>query len=313
MAAKRKLLIDTDAGVDDAQAILMALQYPDVDVVGITCVAGNTSALQAGRNILRLLQISDRLDIPVYVGCCEPLLGDVKPTSDYHGADGFGDAPDANAPDDNALQEEHAVNALLRMSKKYQGELNVCCIGPLTNIAVAIRMDRSFGSRLKSCYIMGGNYTGKGNMTAAAEFNFYYDPEAAHVTITQLGSPITLVPWEVCEKHCLSWDFYDNNLRNNESKYTRFLKKIEAKSVEFSRKKNWPFYPADEILMAVFLQDDVIKSRCEVYATVEFKGQYTWGQMVVDWDKCFGKSENMKLVTDINDDVYKHLLVKSCS
>lgn len=308
--ARKKLLIDTDAGIDDAQAILMALQDPDVDVIGITCVAGNANAKQVGLNVLRVLQVADQMNIPVFVGCNEPLLGDKRPVSDYHGSDGFGDAPDKEAPDESHIKAEHAVTALVRLSREHKGELTLVCIGPLTNAAMAIRMDSDFGSRIKDCYIMGGNHEGKGNMTTSAEFNFYSDPEAAYVVLNQLKSPITIVTWETCEKHSLPWEFY-RKLRSGNNRITNFLQKIEQLSVNYSIEHEWgSFIPCDEVLVACCLNHDVIKTCHEVYATVELKGQYTWGQMVVDWTSVLKKNKNVRLVTDVEEKIYKDMLTK---
>ncbi|WAR05439.1 RIHA-like protein [Mya arenaria] len=240
--SRRKLLIDTDAGVDDAQAILMALKCPDVDVIGITCVAGNADAMQVGKNVLRV---------------------------DYHGSDGFGDVPDPEAPDDSLLESEHAVNALMRLSKKQEG---------------------------------------KGNMTVAAEFNFYFDPEAAYVVLNQLKAPITIVTWETCMEHSIPWEFY-SNIRDKGGDVCNFLSKIEKKSCEYAKKQKWAtFMPADEYLIACVLRPNVIKTCCDVYATVDVKGHYTWGQMIVDWQKVLKRPNNVCVVTDINQDIFEGML-----
>ncbi|KAH3796701.1 hypothetical protein DPMN_150270 [Dreissena polymorpha] len=139
----------------------MALKNPGVDVIGITCVAGNADTDQVGRNVLRVVQVADRLDIPVFIGCNKPLLGDKRERSEYHGEDGFGDAPSDDSPDESLLGSEHAVLVLSRLSRLHCSELSLVCLGPLTNIAVCIRMDPKFGTRLRHCYIMGGNHEGK--------------------------------------------------------------------------------------------------------------------------------------------------------
>ncbi|KAL4219576.1 hypothetical protein ACF0H5_022150 [Mactra antiquata] len=309
MSNKRKLLIDTDAGVDDAQAILLALTNPDVEVIGITCVDGNTNTHQVGLNVLRILQVVNRLDIPVYIGCTEPLLGDKKPSNEYHGVDGFGDVPDENAPDSSHLQTEHGVSALVRLSKEHEGEITLVCIGPLTNIAMAVRMDSKFGSRIKHCYIMGGNHEGKGNMTASAEFNFYADPEAAYVVLNQLKSPITMVTWETCENHPLSWEFY-RRARGPDTPINNLLREVEKHSAKFAEDNEWgSFVTADELVMSCFLNSDVIKNSCDVYATVDTKGQYTCGQMVVDWKSFMKQPNNVTIITDIHQSKYEELLL----
>ncbi|KAH3796269.1 hypothetical protein DPMN_149837 [Dreissena polymorpha] len=189
-----------------------------------------------------------------------------------------------------------------------QDELSLVCLGPLTNIAVCIRMDPKFGTRLRHCYIMGGNHEGKGNQTVCAEFNFYYDPDSAYVVLNQLTSPITMVTWETCLKHSLPWDVY-KTLRANDSVCSVFLRKIEKSSFNFSMKQGWERYlPADEILMAVVLNTDVIKTCVAAYASVELKGFYTVGQLVVDWTGMMKRQKNVHIVTECNQSVYEKML-----
>ncbi|XP_053381426.1 inosine-uridine preferring nucleoside hydrolase-like [Mercenaria mercenaria] len=304
----KKIVIDCDPGNDDAMSIFMALSDPDIDLKAITCVEGNTRVKQTALNALRTLQATDRLDIPVYVGCNAPLLGEVKGRSPYHGSDGFGDVPDPNAPDESQLQAEHGVMALLRLSKAYKGDLHLVAIGPLTNVAMAIRLDPEFGTRLKSCSIMGGNYLGKGNISVGGEFNFYFDPEAAYVVLNQLKCPITIMPWETCMQHTISFETH-TQMRNAQSKKADLMKKIDQTSVEFDKKRGTTaFIPADEAIMACVLRSDVIKNSVHEYATVETKGQYTYGQMVVDWRGKLQKGHNVTIVTELDQTLYEHLM-----
>ncbi|XP_053381443.1 uncharacterized protein LOC123556845 isoform X1 [Mercenaria mercenaria] len=319
MSVKRKkLLIDTDAGVDDAQAILIALQDPDVDVIGITCVMGNADAKQVGLNVLRILKVADKLDIPVFVGCNDPLLGDKKPASDYHGSDGFGDAPDKEAPDESLLQSEHAVTALVRLAKEHEGEMTLVCIGPLTNVAMAIRMDGTFGSRLKGCYIMGGNHEGKGNMTTSAEFNFYSDPEAAYVVLNQLKSPITIVTWETCDRHSLPWDWFQT-FHHSQTVFGLFLSNIEKSVISnfyqpfFDQGICKNYEVVDQYAVASAIFDDVIIEGDAVYASVELRSPLTRGQMVVDWSNVTGNEHNVRIVKKINTEVIEEKLQKVVS
>ncbi|WAR31381.1 IUNH-like protein [Mya arenaria] len=318
MATRRKLVIDCDPGNDDAMSILMALSDVNIDVIAITCVAGNCDVTQASLNALRVLQVAKKLDIPVYTGCDAPLLGERKPGSPYHGVDGLGDVPDPGAPGIDRIQIEHGVQALLQLSKEHAGELQLVSIGPLTNVAMAIRLDSAFGSRLKSCHIMGGNYQGRGNITMAAEFNFYADPEAAFVVLGQLCCPMTVMPWETCLEHAISWETHTNT-RSHDTEKARFIKSVDEWSVNYVKPKNAPnFVPADEACMACFLSDDVIKSSVHVYATVETKGHYTSGQMVVDWRKRdvndpLYKKPNVTIVTGLHQSLYEQLMDRALS
>ncbi|KAL4225736.1 hypothetical protein ACF0H5_016425 [Mactra antiquata] len=304
----RKIIIDCDPGNDDAMAILMALSYNDIDIIAISCVEGNTVVKQCGINALRVLQAADRMDIPVFVGCDSPLLGERKSSSPYHGHDGLGNVPDPSAPDESFIQQEHAITALIRLSKQYQDDVHLVAIGPLTNVAMAIRMDSKFGTRFKSCNIMGGNYQGVGNVTPCGEFNFYFDPEAAYVVLNQLKCPITIVPWETCVQHAISFETHTKH-RSFNTKKAKLMKAVDKHSVDHVLAKGHNnFIPADEALMACFLNSDVIKNSIHMYATVETKGEYTSGQMVIDWRKHLNKQANVTIVTDLDQTLYEQTM-----
>lgn len=315
--SKKLVVIDTDPGVDDAQGILMALNAPDVDVIAITVTHGNVSVDQTAENALRVLQVADRMDIPVHRGSEKPLQGERISASFVHGSDGFGDSPDPRAPGLSNVQSEHAVTALLRLANTYRGQLSLVCLGPLTNIALALRLDPEFGRKLKNCYIMGGNYEATGNTPASpcAEFNFLADPEAAHITLTDLHCPITMVCWELCLKYAFTWEWYDQ-LTSTPTTKGRFVKAIGAKSLDiyFKRgtKEQLPRYEtADSMLMAVALSERVVRETRDVYCTVELRGTYTRGQMVLDRDGCLGQRPNVRLVTSLDHPAYGNMLMQA--
>ncbi|XP_067662691.1 nucleoside hydrolase-like isoform X3 [Haliotis asinina] len=309
---RRKFIIDTDAGIDDAQAILMCLAASDVDVVALTTVKGNATATQVTSNLLRLLKVADRLEVPIYRGCEDMLVGWQKPDEyNYHGKDGFGDVPDPAPPNPDQVQAKHGVQALVDVTKQYPGEITLIAIGPLTNVAMAIRLDRDFGSRLKACYIMGGNYKGEGNITVAGEFNFYSDPEAAYIVLNSLGCPITLTCWELCDQYSLSWETYAD-LRKHSSKKCQFMKDIERITVSNCKKLNWTTYvPCDEVTAACAIDDQVIAKSDHVFASVELHGDLTRGQMVVDWGNRLLKSPNVRIVKELDVERYMKLLQRA--
>ena len=124
----------------------------------------------------------------------------------FHGIDGFGDAAHEEEADLSSLQTEHAVNALVRLVKENPGQITLVALGPLTNVAMAMRMDAEFASNLKAMYIMGGNTEGVGNITVSAEFNFHSDPEAAFIVLSNVRCPTYIAPWELCLlKTSLEW------------------------------------------------------------------------------------------------------------
>ncbi|KAI9216303.1 Inosine/uridine-preferring nucleoside hydrolase domain-containing protein [Blastocladiella britannica] len=224
---KRKIVIDTDVGTDDAVALLSLLKSTNCEVQAITTVDGNTSLADVIANTSVLLAIESEKygHIPIYVGAKGPLIqaeGAEKLYWDGHGKDGFGNSRaiyEAEIADIIAnvdVRDEHAASALVRMCKAERG-MTLVAIGPLTNVALAIRLDPNFLTYIDKVYIMGGSLLGKGNATRAAEFNFACDPEAAHVVFTsssKLSVPgqdpkIVLAPWELTLDNALSWDTID--------------------------------------------------------------------------------------------------------
>ncbi|XP_034232013.1 uncharacterized protein C1683.06c-like [Thrips palmi] len=207
----RVLVIDTDAGADDAVAILELLRAEEMHigrdwtgrrretrVLAITCVFGNTGVENVTKNVLATLETAGRQDVPVYTGAGVALLPP-KPTYDfYFGEDGFGDFLPPGPPDVNKVQPEHAAAALVRLAREHKGQLSLLCIGPLTNIALAVRLDAAFLDNLRDLFILGGAAHGNGNYKPGAEFNMYSDPDAAMIVLDAVPTdkPAFLLSWE---------------------------------------------------------------------------------------------------------------------
>ncbi|WP_210478945.1 nucleoside hydrolase [Naasia sp. SYSU D00948] len=201
------VLVDCDTGIDDAVALLYLLAVPDVEIVGITTVAGNTAARAGALNTLRVLALAGRTGIPVAVGAERPLLADPLPHSTHvHGADGMGDAGLGEA-DESLVDPRPALRLLDDLSREHEGRLRILATGALTNLALALRADPSLPSRIRDVVVMGGAAEVPGNRTPAAEANIAHDPEAAQVVLSA-GWPVTLVPLDVTvpeqltEEHC---------------------------------------------------------------------------------------------------------------
>ncbi|XP_014665251.1 PREDICTED: inosine-uridine preferring nucleoside hydrolase-like [Priapulus caudatus] len=303
----KRFVIDADPGVDDTHAIMMALAHPNVEVAGITIVGGNCDIDQIVLNAVRVLKTCNRLDIPVYRGSAVSLLGEIPQKSEYHMLDGLGDVPLFRR---RAMRirrmlvwcnQSMPCKPLLRLSQWYRGDLTLIALGPLTNIAMAIRLDAEFGKRLKHCYIMGGNTEGQGNITTSAEFNFHHDPEAASIVLNELQCPITQVGWEVTLRNMISWDWFDEACKAD-TREARFLRLIHDKPEAFCKKQEWGFIPCDQTAMAVALDDGVATGWHSEYATVELNGKYTRGQMVIDFRKVLKREHNCRMVTKIDLD-----------
>lgn len=328
MSPAKLVIVDTDAGVDDAHAILMLLaasavgngsgcqQRQGVNVLAVTTVRGNVGVDQVCLNVLRTLKVANRLDIPVHRGCDRTLIGTQNVLAvHYHGLDGLGDVPDPDAPDASFMQEENAVLAMIRLVNQFPGQITLLCIGPLTNVAVALRLDPHFGKKLQQCVIMGGNSKGKGNITGTSEFNFYVDPESANVVLTQLRCPITLITWELCLEYAMSWDWY-SELSETPTPRGRFLRSIQAQSIanyyagrQSDDANRQRYITCDEIAAAVVIDDRVCAAAASVVGRVEIDDQRSRGQLVVDWtNQGRRRLTNVNLVTRLNVERYEQLL-----
>jgi purine nucleosidase len=181
--AMRKVIVDCDPGIDDALAIFLALaSQDDVDVLGLTCVKGNVALDQTYRNAQRICAVAGRGDIPVLRGLSRPILAPSDLAASVHGKDGLGDIGLA-LPEDVPASEMYAVDFIRQQAETYPGEVVLCPIGPMTNVAVAMLLDPSLARKLHSIAFMGGAAFCAGNMNEFAEFNFMADPHAAEIVL----------------------------------------------------------------------------------------------------------------------------------
>ncbi|XP_035691758.1 uncharacterized protein C1683.06c-like isoform X2 [Branchiostoma floridae] len=308
---KKLMVLDVDCGCDDAQAIMLALTRPNVQVLGITCVAGNVGVDQVCRNALRVLKVFGRLDVPVFRGADVPILGNHVDARYWHGQDGMGDVPDPDPPGMELVQSEHAVTALLRLSKEHPGEITLVAVAPLTNLALAVRMDPEFPARLKELVIMGGNINGIGNITPSAEFNFSCDPEAANMVLNSFqGLSIHIVPWEPCiDAMAIPYDEWDK-IMAIPTERGKFHASILAKGVarEKAQKVFSDFYHScDPFALMVAARPDIVLESEDVYATVELRGEVTRGQMVCDYRGIWKKEPNIRIVKKVDMQAAKQM------
>ena len=196
----KPVLIDCDPGSDDALAILAALNSPDLDVVGLTTVGGNATIDDTTRNALALLEIAGRAEVPVWRGAGRPLLGEFRFGYDYHGEAGVGIRLEAPTTREQA---EPAVDAIARAALERPGELTLIALGPLTNVAQALRRKPKLAEEVAEIIVMGGAVEAPGNITEHAEFNIYNDPAAAAV-VFESGAQVTLVGLDVTEQVAVS-------------------------------------------------------------------------------------------------------------
>jgi purine nucleosidase len=275
----RTFLIDTDTASDDAVAIIMALCTPDVRVIGLTIVAGNVGVEQAARNALYTTEICGA-DTPVFVGAAAPLTRPHQDAFWFHGRDGLSDrgypAPKRKP------EAEHAVDALIRLIHAEPG-LTLVTLGPLTNVALALARDPSIAAKVGRCVIMGGNPCCEGNVTPAAEYNIWVDPEAARMTFRS-GLPIEMVGWQVSRGDSVMTEAEIADVRALGTKKAEFAIDCNARAREayFIQTGETGLSLADPTAMAVALDRDCGTSWSRHRVEIECASELTRGMTVVD-------------------------------
>lgn len=294
MSEKIPLLIDTDPGVDDALALLMAFNDSNHDVVGLSIAAGNVGLEYTVRNALKLCEVAGRGDIPVFAGCDSPLvLAPREDAAHVHGRDGFGDA--GFEPAARAAESEHAALAILRLSHEHAGRLLLVALGPLTNIALALKLDPTLPQRVARFVIMGGAVSAHGNITAAAEFNVAFDPEAAHV-VFEAFPHFDLADWEATIAHGFHHEKAERWLRAA-SPRAGFYDRISLQTRKWSADRRGElWHSADALAMAFALQPDGATRLAERPVQVELAGALTRGATVTDWNRQTGRPDNARIL-----------------
>ena len=299
-----RLVIDTDPGVDDAHAIMLAFAYPGARVEAITTVAGNVSLESATRNALVILEAIGR-DAPVYPGCDDALVIPTPRRAISHGTDGLGDSG-YPAPLRQA-STEHAAHALIRMANQSPNELTLAAIGPLTNIALATRLDPDLPRKYRRLVVMGGAIHARGNSwERAAEFNFYCDPEAAAVVFSRWPM-VTLVPWETTVSHSLPVPLIEELIGDESPRAALFRRTISKRFIEQTPGQRVPFEP-DPLTLAVALEPEIVRRAENRYVEIELAGRLTRGQTVIDWYDLTGHPHNATLVHEIDRERFVELL-----
>lgn len=294
MSQKIPLLIDTDPGVDDALALLMAFHSDAHQLVGLTIAAGNVGLAHTVRNALKLREVVGRQEVPVFPGCGGPLVHVPREDAAHvHGRDGFGDI---GYPDPaGTAAAEHAALAILRLSHEHAGRLLLVALGPLTNLALALRLDPTLPQRVARLVVMGGAVTAHGNITPVAEFNIGFDPEAAHVVLS--GFPrYDLADWEATLAH----GFHHRRVEDwlaADSPRARFYESISRQTRLWSedrRGDHW--HSADSLAMAWALDPDGALEQVERPLLVETGMGLARGLTAVDWNRQTGAADSARIL-----------------
>jgi inosine-uridine nucleoside N-ribohydrolase len=269
-----RVIIDTDPGVDDALALLLAMRSPELKIEGITPVAGNVPLDLTLPNALRMVEIAGRTDIPVAAGARVPLVRRLVTAAYAHGENGLGGAVFPE-PKTKPVAEP-AAEFIRSIVRKYPGEVTLIPIGPLTNIATALSLDSELAGMVKGIVLMGGSLSG-GNITPAAEFNIYVDPEAARI-VFQSGIPITMVGLDATRKTSLTED-HVRTLEGAQNPVSQAAAKIGRNAINHNREQGFLVGPNmhDSLAVAAFLDPSILKFK-DYYVDVETTGELTAGE-----------------------------------
>jgi inosine-uridine nucleoside N-ribohydrolase len=269
-----RVIIDTDPGVDDALALLLAMRSPELKIEAITPVAGNVPLELTLPNALRLVEIAGRTDIPVAAGARAPLVRRLVTATYAHGENGLGGAVFPE-PTTRPVAEP-AAEYIRRIVRKYPHQVTLITLGPLTNVATALNGDPELAGMVRGLTMMGGSLSG-GNITPAAEFNVYVDPEAARI-VFQSGIPITMVGLDVTRKTSLT-DDHVRVLEAAQNPVSQAAAKIGRNAINHNRERGFLVGPNmhDSLAVAAFLDPTILKWQ-EYYVDVETTGELTAGE-----------------------------------
>jgi purine nucleosidase len=303
----RPIIIDCDPGQDDALAILLALASPEeLEVLAVTAVAGNVPLPLTEKNARKIVELAGRHDIPVHAGCDRPLQRDLVTAEYVHGRTGLDGAelPEPERP----LADAHAVDAIIRALRARPGTVTLCPLGPLTNVATAIRRAPDIVSHIREIVLMGGAI-GEGNITPAAEFNIFADPHAAQI-VFESGVKLTMLGLDVTHQVLATPERVRAIAELDTAVSRAIVGLLEFYNIYDQTKRGRPGAPMhDPCVIAYLLRPELFAGR-DCHVVVETMGEHTLGRTVVDWSSRGRGTANAMVVHQVNPDGFFALLTE---
>lgn len=305
----RKIIIDTDPGQDDAVAMLLALASPqELEILGIVAVAGNIGLHHNSNNARKIVELSGRTEVPVYAGCSRPLRRTLVTAEHVHGDTGLNGPvlPDPTIP----LQAQHGVDYIVdTLMAAEPRTITLCTLGPLTNIAMALIKQPAIAGRIAEIVMMGGAYFEVGNITPAAEFNIYVDPEAADI-VMRCGAPITMLPLDVTHQIQSTHPRLDAIRALGNRTGQAVYDMLTFSETYDLHKFGWAGAPLhDPTVIAYLLQPDLFEGRrCNV--SIETASELTVGMTVADYWHVTDKPRNVNYMRNGNAEGFFNLLTE---
>ena len=309
MAERRKIIIDTDPGQDDAAAIMLAFASPEeIDILGLCAVAGNVPLKLTSRNIRIISELCGRTDIPVYEGAEKPLVRKPITAEHVHGSTGL-DGPVLDEPTMEA-QKQHAVDFIIEtLMREPAGTVTLCTLGALTNVALALLKAPEIADRVKELVMMGGGFFEGGNITPAAEFNIYVDPQAADI-VFRSGMPVVMMPLDVTHK-LLTTKARVSRIRDIGTRpaiaMAEMLEFFERFDIEKYGSDGGPLH--DPTVIAYLVKPELFQGR-ECNVEIEVHSELTMGMTVVDWWNVTERPANARVMRNVDADGFFELLTE---
>lgn len=300
---KTKIILDCDPGHDDAVAILLAAKHPAIDLLGITVVAGNQTLEKTALNALRVAEWLG-VDVPVYPGCGQPMIREKMVAGDIHGESGL-DGP-VFPPLRGDLEEEHAVSYIIRTLLDSDGDITVVTTGPMTNLAMAMRLEPAIIPMIRRIVLMGGSYT-NGNVTPAAEFNIIADADAAHVCFTS-GRPITMVGLDVTRK-VLCYPEIVERMAKVDNKASRLFVDLMAHFCKTQKEIfGWEGGPLHDPVTIASIIDPTVLTTKPMNAQVDIRSTASYGRTNCDFFGYLGLPANADVAIDIDVEKFWNII-----
>jgi purine nucleosidase len=302
----KRIIIDTDPGVDDAMTFLLALASPEIQLEALTTTQGNVTVEKATRNALSVLELCRASHVPVARGSEFPLVQPLRASEYVHGESGIGNS---QLPEPRSQPiSQHAVDFLIERVLAEPGEISIFPIGPLTNIAMAIRKEPRFAKAVKELVIMGGAILEYGNTTPQAEFNIYVDPHAAHI-VFHSGIPITLIPLDVTHK-CIFLQPHVDRLMQFPSPVSRFIRDAIEIYLKYSLELGYSGSALhDPLTLATIIQPELLTLK-EYYVDVDISGGVSMGKTFADILNVTKKPVNMKVAMHVRGNDFIELFMQ---
>ena len=306
---KKRVIIDTDPGPDDGVAILTALGSPLIEVLGVCAVAGNVPLHHTVRNVRKVLELAERQDVRVFAGAEAPLARPLFTAEYVHGKTGFDGyhLPEPSMP----VQTQHAADFIVEeVLSRPPKTITICALGPLTNIAIALERDRRIAEWIEQIVWMGGALSEGGNVTPAAEFNSYVDPEAA-ARVLSSGARVVMMPLDVTHKAHMTINRIER-FRTMGNK----VGLIFAELLTYAKQFDWQKYGADRAPLhdpttVVWLLRPELFSGCHVNVEIETNSPLTTGMTVIDWWNVTSRQKNAYVVRDVDTEGFYDVIFES--